>query len=600
MKLKRVALVAAAAVAGPTVLMSAPAMAADQPAVVVPDAAPQDDTAGGTTGDDAEPKAPAKESHTKETHTKETPAKETPAAEKPAAKPAPKAEKSEKDQRDSEDHDDQDAPDEGMIMGPEVSVRGIPKDGFEPGGDWTRLTVEVDNTGHIAVPKFTPALSLMQWEGTFKTSQIKVERLTKDGWTPVKAVTGEEMGPVLQYPLGTTASVAANQVYTVDVRIRFTADVPVELFQLSLDGTSRNGGRTNHSPASWYETRIVGAEGGPEEPTVVEGPKLTVSGVPDGIVAGGGWTNLSVRIDNSGKDALKRFDAGLVIARPDWVRMKPSQLTVEVYSTQHGKKGWHKAEVRSEFEGYFFGIDLAGGAIPAGKSFDVQVRIKFAASSKPGDLIFRAFGFAEGDADSNTWVESSSKGVLSKLLPADTDTTPNPNPKPKPKPDTDTDTDTDTDSGTDTDTDGNTPSPNGGGELAATGADPATSWALGGAGVAVALGVALVAGTGRHRRRTTTCPSGRPPPPTRVAGRPASATKCVTWSPASGRGVHRAAVGRASAVSAPDAGGRSASSSSRARTYVCRDWRFRAARAFSAASTSADRPCTWRVAIHLA
>ncbi|MGW7319983.1 CotH kinase family protein, partial [Streptomyces sp. NPDC054865] len=57
---------------------------------------------------------------------------------------------------------------------------------------------------------------------------------------------------------------------------------------------------------------------------------------------------------------------------------------------------------------------------------------------------------------------------------------------------------------------GNVPVPNGGlqpigdqpsGELASTGG--ATGWALNGAGLTVALGAALAAGTGRHRRRTT-------------------------------------------------------------------------------------------------
>ncbi|MER5935476.1 hypothetical protein [Streptomyces sp. NPDC002054] len=483
MKLKRVALVAAAAVAGPTVLMSSPAMADDkQPAVVVPDTAPKEDNAT----PDAKPA-------------------------KPEAKPAPKAES----KAETPDKEEFDSSHEGLLMGPEIEVQGIPKAGFKPGGDWTRLTVQVDNTGHVAVPKFTPSLAVMQWDDKFKASHVKVERLVKDAsgnrvWTPVQAVRAEEYGPALLYPLGTTASVAKNQVYGVDVRIRFTADVPVELFEISADGVSRSGGKVNHSPSAWYETRIVGAKGDTQGPTVVQGPKLTVNGVPEGIVAGdNAWTNLSVRVDNTGKQALKRFDAGLVIARPDWVPMKASQLTVEVYSAdKQGRKGWHRAEIRDESEGYFLGIDLAGGPVPAGKSFEVKIRVKFSAKAKPGDLVFRAFGFAEGDPEGNTWVESRSKGVLSKLLKAGTNTgntgntdngngnggkdtdpqtpapTPTPTPTPTPAP--------------------NDPAPQGGnnGELAATGADPATSWALAGAGVAVALGVALVAGTGRRRRTT--------------------------------------------------------------------------------------------------
>lgn len=41
--------------------------------------------------------------------------------------------------------------------------------------------------------------------------------------------------------------------------------------------------------------------------------------------------------------------------------------------------------------------------------------------------------------------------------------------------------------------------PTTGGRPAETGADAATSWDLGGAGIALAMGAALVAGTGRRR-----------------------------------------------------------------------------------------------------
>ncbi|MFE9635052.1 hypothetical protein [Streptomyces sp. NPDC006463] len=116
-----------------------------------------------------------------------------------------------------------------------------------------------------------------------------------------------------------------------------------------------------HNPASWYNTKIAGATGGDEDP-FVEGPKLTVNGVPETVKAGGDWTNLSVHVDNSGKDALDGFNVGLVLARPDWVPMKGSQIKAEVLSKdKNGNAGWHDAEIRSEEEGVFLGVDLAGG-----------------------------------------------------------------------------------------------------------------------------------------------------------------------------------------------------------------------------------------------
>ncbi|MFD2120689.1 LPXTG cell wall anchor domain-containing protein [Streptomyces cirratus] len=61
-----------------------------------------------------------------------------------------------------------------------------------------------------------------------------------------------------------------------------------------------------------------------------------------------------------------------------------------------------------------------------------------------------------------------------------------------------------TGTGTGTGTGGNTGTgtTNTAGQLAETGTDAATSWALGAGGVALAMGAALVAGTGRRRRTT--------------------------------------------------------------------------------------------------
>ncbi|MFJ5808425.1 hypothetical protein [Streptomyces sp. NPDC093093] len=506
MKLKRMALVAAAAVAGPTVLAATPAMAADQPAVIVPDTAPKDDAAPAT---DVAPAAQQQD--------QAKPAPVTPSAPtgSPAAKPAPKTSATSKTPQAPQAPKAPQAPQaeksgeteiplgdelpDSMLMGPEVTVQGIPKDGFQPGGGWTDLTVKVDNSGHIAVKNYVPHLSVMELEGRFKASQIKVEYRAAGqsgaAWKSAAPIQSEEMGPGIQYDLGQTPSIAANAKYSVDVRVAFAADIAVLPFEIYTDGSSTTAAGVAHSPASWYTAKITGAEDGEEIPMPVEGPALTVNGVPKGgFTAGGDWQNLSIHVDNTGKQRLGQFDLALIMARPDWVSMKASQISLEVYSKDpQGKKGWHKADFHDE-DGVFFGFDLAGGAVEAGQSFDVQVRARFAADAPVGDLTLGVAGWATVNEDTGEYAESHSDGILTKIKKAATGTG----------------------SGTGTGT-GNQHTPDGdskpidqnpggnggaGGELAATGSSPATSWALGAGGVALAMGAALVAGTGRRRRPT--------------------------------------------------------------------------------------------------
>ncbi|MCB5178985.1 hypothetical protein [Streptomyces antimicrobicus] len=496
MKLKRMAAVAAAAVVGPTVLMTTPAMADEQqPAVTVPDAAPKDDApaAAGT----AKPAGPA------------TPKTEQ-APQTPQAPQAPQTGRAEPATGGPDDEYEQPT---AVIMGPEVTLQGIPKAGFKADGSWTQLKVTVDNRGHVTVPNYTPHLSVMQWDGEFTAAQVKVERLTGGAWQPVKALTGEAMGPGLQFNLGTTASVAANSLYTVDVRISFAAGTPAVGFEMYTDGSSRKGGVVSSSPATWYEARIEGAsDEGEPGPEVTEGPALAVNGVPGTVEAGGGWTHLTVRVDNTGKKALPEFGLGLVLSRPDFVPMKPGQIKAEVYSKdRNGKAGWHAADVYVDGEDPYAAIELAAGPVAAGQSFDVKVRIRFTADARPGELTLRAYGGGGLDEEELAYVESRSQAYLTKIVAAspkpdngggngnsggggngDTGNQPEPHGGATP-----IGTGTGTGSGTGTGT-------GTGGELAATGADPATSWAVGGAGVALAMGAALVAGTGRHRRRSTT------------------------------------------------------------------------------------------------
>ncbi|WKD30557.1 hypothetical protein [Streptomyces xanthophaeus] len=504
MKIKRIAAVAAAAVVGP-VLLTTPAMADEQqqPAVTVPDAAPKDDTTPAAGA--AAQTATAETAETAETAGEKPatagagagpqaggPVVAAPADPQPPATQAPVAPAAQvpaKDAASAAAEDPDEEPPTGMLMGPEVSVRGIPKGGFKADGSWTPLTVQVDNTGHIAVANYTPEISVMQWDGKIKASQVKVEQRVTAGdgsvsWQPAKLVHGPQFGPGLVYKLGTTASVAAGAVYGIDVRVSFAADTPVVAFDLTSNGTSRIGGKISASPPAWYNTGITGATPDSGQPVVVDGPELTIGGLPDGIAVGGAWQDLTVHVDNSGKPALDDFHLYFSLARPDWVPMEGEQLEVEVY----GRNGWERAELGYS-DGAYVVNHLAGGAIPAGKVFDVKLRIRFAADTPLGYAQFRASGTV---LEIGSHIRSDSRPVLVKILAAVPDSGNRPGPNGgSATPISNTGTTGST--GTTTEA---------GGELAATGADAATSWALGGAGVALAMGAALVAGTGRRRRTT--------------------------------------------------------------------------------------------------
>ncbi|MGW7029709.1 hypothetical protein ACWGFX_21375 [Streptomyces xanthophaeus] len=484
MKIKHIAAVAAAAAVVGPVLLTTPAMAEEQkqPAVTAPDVQPKDDTAPAAGAAAQTAKAAA------------------------AADPAA-------------------ATSTGTLMGPGVSVQGIPKTGFKADGSWTQLTVKVDNSGHIAVANYTPEISVIQWSGKIKASQVKVERrvTAADGsvsWQPAKQVLAPQNSRAFVYELGTTASVAVGAVHDIDVRISFAADTAVVPFDIASAGVSRTGDKSSTSPQATYKTSIAGAtpDSGMTVPTA--GPALTVEGLPNGLAAGGAWQDLSIRVDNSGKPALDDFHLYLGLTRPDWVAMKGEQLKVEFY----GKNGWQRTELGYS-PGHYVVNRLAGFAIPADKAFDVKLRLRFTGDTPLGYAQFRASG-TPLTIGSN--VKSESRPVLVQILAAapGTGNKPHPNGGGTTTPINNTgngnntgpnsttgSTGTTTGTGTATTTTGGTgttgttgtgtgTTAQTGGQLASTGADAAASWALGGAGVALAMGAALVAGTGRRRRTT--------------------------------------------------------------------------------------------------
>ncbi|WP_371617293.1 hypothetical protein [Streptomyces sp. NBC_00454] len=478
MKLKRMTLVAAAAMVGPTLLAATPAMADDQPAVTVPDAAPKDDAAPvADPAPETAPVAPAVPV------VPVVPVVEQPAAQAPApVTPAPAAGKPAEVAPAAKA---QNSPPDSMLMGPDVTVAGIPEDGFKAGGGWTPLTVTVDNSANIEVANLTPRISVGRAGGKLKAGHFKIEYLAPDNsWKSAEWVNADEPSSMSDFSLGAPRTVPRDGGYTIQVRISFSADAPVVAFQMASDALSirPDGGRAWAS-TTWYETSIAGAKADPKL-QFKEGPTLTLNGVPtDGFKVGGDWQNLNLHLDNSGKPAVDGFDLGLLVARPDNASFKPSHIQVEMY----GQNGWQPIETQDGEAPYpLLAFGISDGRITAGQVSDIRLRVRFTTAATLGDVVLQAIGMGPYNQKEHSYVRSTSAGHLTQILPADaatgnTGNQPAPNGGAKPISDTTTQT---------------------GGELAATGSSPATTWALGGAGVALAMGAALVAGTGRRRRPT--------------------------------------------------------------------------------------------------
>ncbi|MFE2288493.1 hypothetical protein ACFXDJ_30550 [Streptomyces sp. NPDC059443] len=500
MKLKRMTLVAAAAMVGPTLLAATPAMAADQPAATVPDAAPKEAAApAAAPGPETKPEAkPAPETAPV---TPVAPAVAQPAAQAAAPAPAPVAPAPAPAPAAEKVAEVKNAPADSILMGPDVTVSGIPDGGFKADGSWTPLTVKVDNSANIEVTNYTPRITLSQDEGKLKADQVKVEYLATDAagnksWKPASFIGGYN-DHYFAFGLGTKPSVARESVSTIDVRISFAADTAVVPFQLSSEGLSiRSDGGNAWSGSTWYETSIAGAKANPTNPVLLDGPSLSLNGVPaGGFKAGGDWQELTLHVDNTGKQSLERFSLAFVVARPDFDKLAPKHIEAEVY----GPNGWQRVHHVYSDAGVVYFLIGDTHPIAAGQVTDVKLRVRFTKDAPLGDIVLRPAGGAEddfGSGENHVYVQSPSQGRLSTIVAADTNTGDTNQPKPNggAQPISQTGTGT----GTGTQTGGQT-----GGQLAETGSSPATTWAIGGAGVALTLGAALVAGTGRHRRRTT-------------------------------------------------------------------------------------------------
>lgn len=239
MNLKRMAVVAAAAVVGPTVLMATPAMAdeAKNTAVTTPDSAPKGDSAAAET-----PAAPAADTAKPAVETP-APAKDAkPAAEKPApapAKPAPAPA-------------DEDA---FQATGPVLGLNGVPAS-FKAGGDWTNITVKVDNSKGKAQESYVLVLAVADEADKLSAKDVHVQLYYQGGWHDVQ-VMNDEGTPVAL--LTDDVEIPAKQL-SLQVRVKFNANAPTGNIAIAVAGGS-NVDEGVYSDTAWAESKIVSGAG---------------------------------------------------------------------------------------------------------------------------------------------------------------------------------------------------------------------------------------------------------------------------------------------------------------------------------------------------
>ncbi|MFD8293361.1 hypothetical protein ACFV2B_34715 [Streptomyces lavendulae] len=275
MKLKRMAIVAAAAVVGPTVLMATPAMADEvqNPAITTPDAAPAADAAAksaaeapATPAEAAKPAAetpaakPAAETPATPAADAAKPAAETPAvpaadAAKPAADAKPAAQTPAPAAKAADAADSKDAA-KWVADGPKLAVKDLPSS-FKPGGGWQEFTLEVDNTGGKDLGDYSLGLNLLTRTTQFKDGYIALEVYLPDAngnwkWWPAEASGTEDAFGI---DLG-RGSIAKDDKFDIKLRLKFSKDAPATEFAVAPVGWSNVEGEEIFSDANFAHSEI--------------------------------------------------------------------------------------------------------------------------------------------------------------------------------------------------------------------------------------------------------------------------------------------------------------------------------------------------------
>ncbi|MFH9175703.1 LAETG motif-containing sortase-dependent surface protein [Streptomyces albogriseolus] len=130
-----------------------------------------------------------------------------------------------------------------------------------------------------------------------------------------------------------------------------------------------------------------------------------LSGLPETIVAGSGWTTFSFDVSNRGDEEIKNIKPLIGVAAVGWedVRDYSGQITVQVYDKAAGT--WNTlAGAAGE------GATFAAFSLGAGQSASYQLRLSV--SGKVPDALGLTGGFAEYSDTEGCWVADDPNGWI--------------------------------------------------------------------------------------------------------------------------------------------------------------------------------------------
>ncbi|MET7696101.1 LPXTG cell wall anchor domain-containing protein [Streptomyces sp. NPDC005485] len=130
-----------------------------------------------------------------------------------------------------------------------------------------------------------------------------------------------------------------------------------------------------------------------------------LSGLPETIVAGSGWTNFRFNVSNHGDDKIKDIAPLIGVAAIGWDDEKDysGQITVQVLDKTSGT--WQEVAGAAGEGGTFTPFSLGGG-----QSTSYQLRLKV--SGKVPDSIGVTGGFAQYSDDDGCWVANDPSGWI--------------------------------------------------------------------------------------------------------------------------------------------------------------------------------------------
>ncbi|WP_320781382.1 hypothetical protein [Streptomyces sp. CRN 30] len=313
----------------------------------------------------------------------------------------------------------------GFTQGPDIWMDSSVPTRFEPGGELQELTVLVDNGDRAPVSGYVPAIGISDETGALKASHITAEVQGPDGeWH--RAELRLDRGPgAFEIELG-SYDMGSGEGYFLSARLGFTSDAPHVPIEVYVTGEGSNADGDVVSVANWYPSAVgdvaPGDGGGDEDgPIYLEGAKMTLEGVPaSGFVAGADWTELTMHVDNTGLIAVDEpgYSVGVNITRAlgvgDW--LEASQIKFEVYGPdENGVEGWHPSEADGDEE--LHGVFVGRLPLAADEKTEVKLRMRFTEDAAPGPLSLHMVGWGSHE-DTNTSYSSDTPPYRTKLVAA--------------------------------------------------------------------------------------------------------------------------------------------------------------------------------------